>query len=270
MRNYKYCIMFTGMLSLLMSSSEGMALNCTATPDCASLGYTMDVSKCAGAALKCPWDLSKVVCKEKEEVTVGAVVYGDGTVSKGIISGKSPIGLVFDTANRLALALTDVKKDGTAGSEGMKWSSIDYDIPSLMNCSVSDIPTGSNLTPISCGVDGKDNTNKMLACGSSCGGTPAATAVNNYQPADCTKDFCKKTKWFLPSLKDLQNIYLQKTQIDVPLMLLSGSGATSLGAKHYWSSTEYTYYGAWAFGMSSGRSWYDKYNTYYVRPIVKF
>ncbi len=32
---------------------------CVQPPSCAELGFTMDASKCSGAALKCPWDLSK-------------------------------------------------------------------------------------------------------------------------------------------------------------------------------------------------------------------
>ena len=99
---------------------------CTPAPDCASLGYKMTTADCTGQiTVKCPTDTSKVFCKvkAKEEVETAAILYGDGTVASGIVTGKTPIGVVFDTANRLALALTDVKKDGTAGSETMLWSS---------------------------------------------------------------------------------------------------------------------------------------------------
>ena len=187
------------------------------------------------------------------------------------MTGKTPIGVVFDTANRLALALTDVKKDGTAGSERMYWSSSYCDTPGLQNCTTTEIPYGTNLTPITCGVDGRLNTNAILA--STCNGTTyAATATNNYQPAGCTKDFCKKSKWFLPSLRDLQNIYLQKTQIDASLTLLKSNGATDIGTKYYWSSTEYSNNVAWGFYMYNGvRHYYVKYgNNYYVRPVLAF
>ncbi len=199
------------------------------------------------------------------------LLYGDGTVSKEILSGKTPIGVVFDTANRLAVALTDVKKDGTAGSETMEWSSSYCDTPGLQNCTATEIPYGTNLTPITCGVDGRLNTNAILA--SSCNGTTyAATATNNYQPTGCTKDFCKKSKWFLPSFRDLQNIYLQKTQVEASLTLLKSNGATDIGTKYYWSSTEYNGYGAWLFTMSNGfRNYYTKNsNRESVRPVIAY
>ncbi len=243
---------------------------CMQPPSCEELGFTVDASKCSGAALKCPWDLSKAACKEKEEIEIGSILYGDGTVASGIVTGKTPIGVVFDTANRLAVALTDVKEDGTAGSETMYWSSDYCYTPGLQNCTTTEIPTGTNLTPITCGVDGRLNTNAILA--STCNGTIyAATATNNYQPAGCTKDFCKKSKWFLPSLRDLQNIYLQRTQIDASLTLLKAYSATTLRNEYYWSSTgDYNY--AWKFGMydgyraSNGKSG----STGDVRPVLAF
>ena len=243
---------------------------CVQPPSCAELGFTVDASKCSGAALKCPWDLSKAACKEKEEIEIGSILYGDGTVASGIVTGKTPIGVVFDTANRLALALTDVKKDGTAGSEDMDWSSGYCDTSGLQNCSYSEISSGTNLTPITCGVDGRLNTNVILA--SSCNGTTyAATATNNYQPAGCTKDFCKKNKWFLPSLRDLQNIYLQKTQIDASLTLLKGYSAQVLSS-YYWSSTEGVNIYVWKFGMNGSGRYYSYKNGYtnYVRPVLAF
>ena len=243
---------------------------CVQPPSCAELGFTADASKCSGAALKCPWDLSKAACKEKAQEASLPILYGDGTIASGVVTGKTPIGVVFDTANRLALALTDVKKDGTAGSGAMQWSSASCDTPGLQNCGYSDISTGTNLTPISCGIDGRLNTNAILA--STCNGTTyAATATNNYQPAGCTKDFCKKSKWFLPSLRDLQNIYLQRTQIDASLTLLKAYSATTLRNEDYWSSTgNYNY--AWKFGMydgyraSNGKSG----STGDVRPVLAF
>ena len=54
--------------------------------------------------------MTKAACKEKAQEASLSVLYGDGTVSKEIITGKTPIGIVFDTDNRLAVALTDVKK----------------------------------------------------------------------------------------------------------------------------------------------------------------
>lgn len=267
--------LFVSVFCCAVSYSSMAQAACVQPPSCAELGFTMDASKCSGAALKCPWDLSKAACKQKEEVVekieVGSILYGDGTVSNNIISGKTPIGVVFDVTNRLALALTDVREDGTAGSGYMYWSSGVCDTPGLQNCSDSQISTGTNLTSISCGADGRMNTYMILA--STCNGTIyAASATNNYQAAGCAKDFCLKSKWFLPSIRDLQNVYLHKTKIDATLTLLKSYNAKALQETNYWSSTEYNSDNVWIFYMNQGkRLWHHKtVNRRYVRPVVAF
>ena len=50
-------------------------------------------------------------------IKVGSIVYGDGTISNEVLSSKTPVGVVFDVENRLAVALTDVKNDGSPGKE---------------------------------------------------------------------------------------------------------------------------------------------------------
>jgi len=218
-------------------------------------------SKCSAWACKDGYKKSGDSCESNQ----APILYGDGTVSKDILSGKTPIGVVFDETNRLALALTDVKQDGSVGSEKMNWSNQYYDIPSLTNC--DDLNTAAF-----CSVDGRANTDKILACGSSCGGTPAATAVNNYEPAGCMKDFCKKTKWFLPSIRDYTKMYSYKSQIEDSLTLLKSAGAVSLREGDHWSSNEVTEGNAWDFTMIIDMidANLKKYGGVYVRPVVKY
>ena len=176
--------------------------------DCAKLGYTKAASDCSHGYLKCPYNSSAVFCedepKEPEAVMcdAGMVLGSDKQCynADAIPSGVSPIGVVFDASNQLAIALTDVKKDGSVGSEAMYWSSSSCDTPNLDNC------TDKTTVITSCGVDGRANTDAILA--STCGGTTdAANAVNAYQTSNCSADFCQKGKWFLPSLRDLNTIY---------------------------------------------------------------
>ena len=273
-------LLFMALVLKMSLIIPAQATTCAVPPTCQQMGYTMKKADCGeNPVLRCPFALSddnQVFCGAVAEntsqvVSIGAIVYGDGTVASGVVTGKTPIGVVFDTANRLAVALTDVKKDGTAGSERMPWSSSSCDTPGLQNCTATEIPYGTNLTPITCGVDGRLNTNAILA--SSCNGTTyAATATNNYQPTGCAKDFCKKTKWFLPSMRDLQNIYLQKTQIDASLTLLKGYSATTVKNDYYWSSTENGNSVAWLFGMSNGSrdSSIKNLSNYSVRPVLAF
>ena len=264
--NRKSALILSGVLGTFFSTSAIAALNCTASPDCASLGYTMSAADCTdGVKVACPTDTSKVFCKTVQPVTciVGSILGGDQFCYKDKLpDGVKPVGIVFDTTNKLAVALTDINSSGSAGSSTMMWATGYYDIPTLGNC--TDLTT--------CGVDGRANTTAILNCGSSCGTTPAATATNSYEPSGCSKDFCKKTKWFLPSMRDLITLYNAKSYVNASLSLTASSGAKTLTESYYWSSTEYNNYYAWILRMSDGfRDWATKYlNGYYVRPVLAF
>ena len=267
--NRKSALILGGVLGAFFSTSAIAALNCTASPDCASLGYTMSAADCTdGIKVACPTNTSKVFCKTVQPVTciVGSILGGDQFCYKDKLpDGVKPVGIVFDTDNKLAVALTDINSSGSAGSSTMKWSTSYYDIPALGNCTSS-----TDLT--TCGVDGRANTTAILNCGSSCGTTPAATATNSYEPSGCSKDFCKKTKWFLPSMRDLITLYNAKSYVNASLSLTASSGATTLTESYYWSSTEFSSDYAWILNVHSGfRGSYGKsYNNIYVRPVVKY
>lgn len=266
MKNYKYSMIFTGVLFLLVSSPEVRAFNCVQSPDCASLGYTKNATDCKDkVAVKCPTDNTKVFCKD--EVAVQAplpILYGDGTVTKELVAGKTPIGVVYDESNKLALALTDVKKDGTPGSEGIHWSLItSYDNPYLTNCS-----TESGV--MTCATDGRSNTDKILTCGNTCSDVPAALAVRAYQPAGCTADFCKRGQWHLPSIKELIPIHLNRPSFEATLSLLGKYGAVNLPSSGcYWSSNEASAAGAWQFCQGK-YSITVKTGAYHVRPVINY
>ena len=267
--NRKSALILGGVLGAFFSTSAIAALNCTASPDCASLGYTMSAADCTdGVKVACPTDTSKVFCKTVQPVTciVGSILGGDQFCYKDKLPDNvKPVGIVFDTDNKLAVALTDINSSGSAGSSAMYWSTSYYDIPALGNCTSS-----TDLT--TCGVDGRANTMDIWLCGSSCGSTPAAGATKSYEPSGCSKDFCKKTKWFLPSMRDLITLYDAKSYVNASLSLTASSGATGLSLSHfYWSSTEYNSDVAWAMYMNDGgRLHRNKNYTEYVRPVVKY
>ena len=263
--NRKSALILSGVLGTFFSTSAIAALNCTASPDCASLGYTMSAADCTdGVKVACPTDTSKVFCKTVQPVTciVGSILGGDQFCYKDKLpDGVKPVGIVFDTTNKLAVALTDINSSGSAGSSTMMWATGYYDIPTLGNC--TDLTT--------CGVDGRANTTAILNCGSSCGTTPAATATNSYEPSGCSKDFCKKTKWFLPSMRDLITLYNAKSYVNASLSLTASSGAKTLTESYYWSSTEFSSNYAWYLWMDDVSRYYGtKDYSEYVRPVVKY
>ena len=181
------------------------------------------------------------------------------------LKSEAAIGVVFDGAARKAVALTNVKQDGSAATstgDYMYWSSSYCDTPNLENCS-----SGSELT---CGMDGRANTNAIL--GSTCNGTTyAANAVNAYKPAGVTvAPWFAAGQWFLPSAKELYTVYQNKTAINSALLKLGKPAFYE--DRYYWSSTENDYGTAWRVALSSGsRLTNDKtYNSGYVRPVLAF
>ena len=269
------------LLGLALFPSISRATDCTKTTDCTAMGYTKSASDCSGKNMvKCPSDSSKVFCfKETSELTipceVGAILYGDGKCydSSTAPSQIKPVGVVFDGTFKLAVALTDVTATGVAGSEQMPWANIQQDIPSLENCTAeAGQPSKGNIMAF-CGLDGKNNTDLILA--SNIGSLHAAKATNLYQSGNCSTDFCQKGKWFLPSIRELSSIYQSKNAIQNTLGSLSSFGATKLQDNIYWSSTEYDSTSVWILAMNNGsRSKLTKtginYKGYYVRPVVKY
>ena len=181
------------------------------------------------------------------------ILYGDGTVSNTILSDKTPVGIVFDTTNKLALALNDT-------GSSVKWSIGYCDVPSLTNCS-------SASTISSCGVDGKTNTQNLQS--STCSTFPPAQAVKAYNKgSSCTATFCKQGNWFVPSARDLQTIQNKHVAINATLEEVGG---TTLSG-NYWASTEYSQVDAWKMEMSTNMlNFDDKVDTVAkVRPVVKY
>ena len=252
---------------LILFASNAQALDCTPTPDCGSLGYTQTEADCQGVdvVLKCPYNTKQVACLISS-FPVSAILYGDGTVSSEVVAGKTPIGVVFDTKNRLAVALTDVKQDGSAGSERMMWSSEGCDVPNLEKC------TDSDTVITTCGVDGRANTDAILATNGGCSGTTyAANAVNSYEPEGCSADFCRKGKWFLPCMSDFYFMKLHYSEVENTLGKLLSYGGDRLYSSSYWLSNEASIYSAWS-GTPSIRSSYDfgKGTNELVRPVIAF
>ena len=239
--------------------------------DCATLGYTKTASDCDGDGedvIKCPYDTAAVFCKEPASIScqVGAVLASDKKCydAVNLPSSVKAIAVVFDVENQLAVALTNVKQDGSAGSETMAWSHGYCDTPYLENCGYD--------SPTTCGVDGRANTDAILATNGGCTRTTyAANAVNAYFPSGCSTDFCKQGKWFLPSMRDLNTIYSFKSAVNNTLSLLSSIGASQLGGLYLWSSTEYNNSLAWGLDMDSGgQSFNDKGINNYVRPVIYY
>ena len=92
----------------LTFAAAAPALAACVSNDCSALGYTKTESYCDGDIIRCPFDTSKVFCKEKEVyvMAAGDILFSDKTTAKYLTDdSKTPIGVVVDPSRRLAIAL---------------------------------------------------------------------------------------------------------------------------------------------------------------------
>ena len=259
----KNMLLIAGATLLISAFSAGLirAQTCIQPPTCEELGYTMTADQCGDAVkfLKCPLDQSKMFCLTQEEIDgnavghVGDILYSDKTFSTELIKSKTPIGVVFDEANHLAVSLDQTQ---------LTWGGYGKDIPALGNCS-------DGLT---CSTNGKQNTEAIINYGKANSVSyPAAEYCVAYKPSTVYQDetWYAAGAWFLPSVKELNTLYANKAAVNAALTKVN---ATTLGNEYYWSSTEYYNDYAWSLRMSDGSriNNYKYTNNDYVRPVLAF
>ena len=255
----KYLLLGT---SLIVASSA-YAVTCEQLPECSSLGFTQTATDCAGKnMLKCPFETDKVFCGGDTGQgcdAVGDILYSDLNCydESSLPSGKvTPIAVVFDTENRLAVALNN--------------SSDDLKYPSISRADASFLTYYASLnTALAEFTTGKGNTVTFVALGGN-------YASSNYAPGYCynlTEGNQSKGNWFLPNLKELKTMYDNKTTINISLASVEG---TTINDTFYPSSTMYDpfvgakYDSLWVLDMSDGIGYSSGNISFYVRCSIAF
>ena len=186
---------------------------------------------------------------------------------------NTPIGVVFanesGTTTKI-IALTDIKKDGTSGSEKMAWAN-----SSDRSWSTGATQTAQQTTALA-DMNGKYNTNQILSYISANNKiAEAATASNLYAPSICeTGSFCAKGNWYLPAEGELWIIYENWANTGkIYNSITSAEGYQfdiTTSQSYYWSSTEYDIQGAWDVTFQNSiRQGHYKSVTGYVRPALQ-
>ena len=225
-----------------------------------SLGYIRSSIKCesstdSGLATVIPvLDFSGT--EEILDMEVGDILFSDMTTGKDKETGKTPIGVVLNVEDRLAIALNESK---------LQWSTKNFDIP---NISDNEYLSTQNR-------DGKYNTKEAIkycqANGKSC---PAFEYVNAY-----TTEGTSVGDWYLPASGELQDIQLKQYVLNTTLEKIGGQVFSDDSGSNgdYWSSTEgklglsawmYNFYGIYNTGGYSYDHSKDK--SYRVRPVLAF
>ena len=274
----QYLLLTSALVASGLLNSGVANAACIKTPTCSSLGYESTTS-CSGG-LKCPfgnaWNCTlinkinsittqitnlttKITTLEEKIVTIensvsssncviGDILYSDMSCNANVVASKTPIGVVFDRANRLAIALDMADK---------RWSDDNFDVPTLSNYSSASAAIMDR--------QGKNHTRVVLeyckANGKSC---PAFEYVNSYKTEGTSAG-----DWYLPAVGELHAIYGNKDALNVALGKIGG---TKLGTNHHWSSSENSYGYAWILNFTSGVvSNYGKHGSdVSVRPVLAF
>ena len=251
----KKFLLYSSALAVLGLSGVAEAA-CIQTPTCSSLGYTSS-SSCSGGT-KCPFgnawnctasenkteltnkitELEKQLTEIKRHINssscqVGNILYSDFTCNSYVVANKTPIGVVFDIVNNLAVALEQKEK--------VAWSTTNFDIPALMP-----------YVDYKSDYEGKKNTKAIYDyCKANNKSCPAVEYAYTYKTEGTSEG-----DWYLPAYLELESLMnnnegainnalslLGKTIIDTYSYNLS-----FIGTGVYWT---YYYYYYWS---SSSRS----------------
>jgi len=161
---------------------------------------------------------------------VGDILYNDLECYDTAPSGKTAIGVVFDTTNKLAIGLTET-------SSAVRWWNSNVDVSGLENCS------DSSTVRTTCGASGKTNSAALVAAGYTNASYAAGYCYNR------TTGGLAKGDWFLPSIKELNTIYTNKSTIS---SAITSIGGTDISSSVYWSSAEYGSGYVWLLNMVDG------------------
>ena len=238
--------------ALVLGLSGVVEAACIQTPTCSSLGYTSS-SSCTGG-VKCPFgnawnctasenkteltnkitELEKQLTEIKRHINssncqVGNILYSDFTCSSYVIANKTPIGVVFDIVNNLAVALEQKEK--------VAWSTTNFDIPALMP-----------YVDYKSDYEGKKNTKAIYDyCKANNKSCPAVEYAYTYKTEGTSEG-----DWYLPSALELKTLLdtrdtisplLSQVGVGISLSDLQMKGSTSgIGYvfyyyNYYWSSS---------------------------------
>lgn len=250
---------------LSLETGAVKAQTCTATPECAGLGFTKSKADCPKGALKCPTGDSyfcEEICDGK--LAIGSILYEDFSLCSNVLKSKTALGVVvyLDSTGKHGQAISawpidryGSKSSSNANVYWSEWVTVYEDMSSLENYTSSD-SAAQDFN--SCG-----NTNKIIAEGNA-NKFPAAWAARTYAPTAKTKG-----KWCLPAAGVLASLHNNQSAIKMNISKLSSIAypdccnlsSSELNAGSIWCSN---------LALPKGLGMCNKLTDYYVRPVIEF
>ena len=249
---YSSALMVSGLLS---GAAEAA---CIQTPTCSSLGYTSS-SSCTGG-IKCPfgnaWNCTLInkITEIEKKVTeiinngggssgsntnndfssckIGDILYSDFSCNSNIIANKTPIAVIFDTTNTLAVSLSQ--------SAGVVWGPTDV--------------TGVNgVSNINTDFNGKKNTQLIIDY---CEENNTETTIVHCAAFDYIKDYktegTKAGDWYMPATGELLLLTANYEAVNKGLKKVGGTKLENVTPPSSYSESLYYRY-IWTSSITENR-----------------
>ena len=241
----QYLLLTSALVASGLLNSGVAEAACIQTPSCSSLGYE-STSSCSGG-IKCPFgnawnctfinkitELEKVIENiQKEEALanckIGDILYSDMSCNANMVASKTPIGVVFDTTNGLAIA-----KDEFAN---LVWGAVVEDVSGVQN--------SSSVSTSTADWQGFKNTKAMYEADKSGANYPAIKKVLTYSTTGT-----EQGQWYLPAAGELQAISTNKDTLNTTLAKIGGTQMSG----NYWSSSEQNSGSSYYIGIGNNSS----------------
>ena len=215
----KFLLMVCGCIFAMTKSAY--AASCQTLPSCDDLGYVDSEEECPnGDFVRCPVDESKVFCLSYTGCKVGSILYDDFMCYRNPPEGKTPIAVVFDTEDRLAVSLNYVS------SQDVTWGP-NSAIDGLYNC-----------YDYNCGKDGAYNTMIITYQLSK---EKTYSDIKKYAAPYCyysTEGDVLEGSWFLPSMYQLKSLCDNKDVVNETMKEVAGTELGGSGQSDLLSSNE--------------------------------
>ncbi len=199
----KTTIIGAALLMAVFGIKTVKAQTCIKPPSCEELGYIYSAEDCLNGnnILKCPTDLSKMICSFDIIGNEGDILYADHSISSGVVKAKKPIGVIFDASNRLAISL-EAQEFSRSNSNKINWGE-DGEILNLVNCQGKE-----------CNDSGIDNTSAIMSYAQKSGKSfPLAEDARTYAPSGCEQSWCGAGKWSFISMGEIKKVLIKTSSV---------------------------------------------------------
>ena len=272
---YYHFMLASVLITLPCKNSLAADVNCTAAPDCGTLGYTKTATQCPDGGVRCPFNQNLMFClkngggndfKIKNKVNDWDIVYSDGTTASTLKTSKVPIGVAVVTEKsgsfNHGFVVSMVQPHSATWSEAIKWcnnfaatgtSEGDWELPNIVDW--ANFGDGNTVDSNSGRFTAFQNKMKLLPYADKLG--------SSYSPYYCESGAGDKNGSYIGGSPSCGSWcpYSCSAAWGTDYSGISRSSISILTSDYYWSMSETPDTNAYPY--------YTKINTYNANKIIK-